>query len=201
MDKHIGEIKGGDLQNNVEIDDNAKKIKEIANEKLKKKNIYPYPENQIATNDKDSQDEFLNDAKKTKLSAENILNELIAGIKKKEEKLGEKISDYKNESQTPLTDVLENDSTIVVRIDLPGVEREDISVHLIEKAIEIIALFPGKGDPGHYIQRERNYGKTVRRVPLSKKINEKAVKSTFKDCILTIELPKLFKDRYEVNIN
>ena len=201
MDKKIGEIKSGDLQNNVEIDDNAEEVKEIANEKLKKKNLYPYQENQISIKDKDSTDEFLNDSKKTKLSAENILNELIAGIKKKEEKLGEKISDYKNESQTPLTDVLENDSTIVVRVDLPGVEREDISVHLIEKAIEIVALFPGKGDPGHYIQRERNYGKTIRRIPLSKKINGKAVKSTFKDCILTIELPKLFKDRYKVDIN
>jgi HSP20 family protein len=200
MDKHIGEIKGGDLENNVEVDDNAKETKGIANEKLKKRNVYPYQENQILTKDKDSTEEFLNDAKKTRLSAENILNELIAGIKKKEEKLGEKISDYKTECQTPLTDVLENDSTIVVRVDLPGVEREDISVNLIEKAIEVIALFPGKEDPGHYIQRERNYGKTIR-VPLSKKINEKAVKSTFKDCILTIELPKLFKDRYKVHIN
>jgi HSP20 family molecular chaperone IbpA len=31
--------------------------------------------------------------------------------------------------------VLENDSKIIVSVDLPGVEREDISVHLIEKAI------------------------------------------------------------------
>jgi HSP20 family molecular chaperone IbpA len=48
-----------------------------------------------------------------------------------------------------------------------------------------MVLFPGKGDPGSYIQRERNYGKTLRRVALSKKINEKAIKSTFKDSILT----------------
>ena len=54
-------------------------------------------------------------------------------------------------------------------MDLPGVEKEDISIHLIEKAVEIIAVFPGKGDPGHYLKRERNYGKTTRLIELSKK--------------------------------
>jgi len=57
-------------------------------------------------------------------------------------------------------------------MDLPGVEKEDISIHLIEKAVEIIAVFPGKGDPGHYLKRERNYGKTTRLIELSKKIKE-----------------------------
>ena len=201
MDKNMGKIKGNVLKNNREIDDNPEDEKEIVNVKLEESSTYPYKENQLLTKDKGSTEEFLNSAKNTKFSAEKILSELIAGIKEKEEKLGENIYDYKTECQTPLTDVLENDSTIIVRINIPGVEREDISVHLIEKAIEIKAVFPGKGDPGHYIQRERNYGRTIRRIVLSKKINEKAVKSTFKDCILTIELPKLFKDRYKVSIN
>jgi HSP20 family protein len=85
-------------------------------------------------------------------------------------------------------------------MDLPGVEKEDISIHLIEKAVEIIAVFPGKGDPGHYLKRERNYGKTTRLIELSKKIKENEAISTFKNSILTIELPKLVKDRYKMEI-
>lgn len=103
------------------------------------------------------------------------------------------MSDYNNQCETPLLDVLENDTTIIVRVDLPGVKKEDISVHLTEDNIEIMALFPGKGDHGHYLTRERNFGKTIRSIALSKRIKEKAVTSTFKDCVLTIELPNLLK--------
>jgi HSP20 family molecular chaperone IbpA len=198
MDKNLDEINGKILDKNSEIEDNAKERK---NKALKDNNPSKYKDNQIFIKDHDTKEEFVEDTKPAKLNAENILQELIASIKGKEGKLGGKISDYKNECEKPLIDVLENDSTIIIRVDLPGVEKEDISVHLIEKAIEIMALFPGKGDHGHYIKRERNYGKTIRRVPLSKKINEKAIKSMFKDCVLTIELPKLIKDRYKVHIN
>jgi HSP20 family protein len=118
----------------------------------------------------------------------------------KQNEWGGKIVDYNAEFETPLTDVLENDTSIIIRMDLPGVEKEDISIHLIEKAVEIIALFLGKGDHGHYIKRERNYGKTPRLIELSKKIKEKEAISTFKNSILTIELPKLVKDRYKMEI-
>jgi HSP20 family molecular chaperone IbpA len=194
MERNTGELKGKYLENSIKIDDNTKKT----SESLEGNN--QYKDNQSFTKNKDSNEEFLKMTKKVRLSAENILSELIANITEKEYKLGDNIID-KTECKAPLTDVLENDSTIIVRVDLPGVEKEDISVHLIEKAIEIMAVFPGKGDPGHYIQRERNYGKTIKRVTLPKKINEKTVKSTFKDSILTIELPKLVKDRYKVDIN
>ena len=199
MEKNMIEFKNKSLDDNGEVVCNIKGKKEGINENLEGNN--QYKDDQISNKDKETKEEFILGTKRTKLSAENILSELIANIRDKESKLGEKISDYKTECQTPLTDVLENDSKIIVRVDLPGVEREDISVHLIEKAIEIMAVFPGKGDPGSYIKRERNYGKIVRRVALSKKINEKAIKSTFKDCILTIELPKLFKDRYKISID
>ena len=200
MNENSREIKGKILENKVEFDDKSKGTMEGTNKKLTENNPNKHKENQHVHADKDSTDEFSIGSKRTKVSAEKILSELIEGLREKQWELGKKISDYKTECPTPLTDVLENDSTIIIRVDLPGVEKEDISVHLIEKAIEIMALFPGKEDPGHYIKRERNYGKTIRRVTLTKKINEKAVKSTFKDSILTIELPKLVKDRYKVDI-
>jgi HSP20 family protein len=201
MDKNISLIKDKNLDNNDELGDTANETTVRINETLNEGNLNQYKEKRLLVRDKDSTEEFKKDIKDTRLSAENILNDLIAAIKEKKGEWEGKISDYKTECQTPLTDVLENDSTIIIRVDLPGVEREDISVHLIEKAIEIMAVFPGKGNPGHYIKRERNYGRIVRRIGLSKKVNEKAIKSTFKDCILTIELPKLVKDRYKVKIN
>jgi HSP20 family protein len=198
MDRNMDELEGEILEKNSEIEDNVNERKNVT---LKDNNPDQYKDNQIFIKDKDSKDEILEGTKRVKLNTENILRELISSIKEKDGKLSEKITDYRSACEKPLTDILENDSQIIIRVDLPGVEREDISVHLIDKAIEIMALFPGKGDHGHYIQRERNFGKTIRRVPLSKKINEKAIKSTFKDCVLTIELPKLIKDRYKVQIN
>ncbi len=200
MDKNIDKIKDKIIENNEERNVKVEETSLINDVKLNKNNLNKYEENRLLTGDKDSTEEYQKVTKKNKLNAEKILSELLEGIMEKQVECEGKISEYGNECETPLTDVLENDSTIIIRVDLPGVERDDISVHLIEKAIEIMAVFPGKGDPGHYLKRERNYGKTVRRVELSKKINEKAITSTFKDCILTIELPKLFKDRYKVEI-
>ncbi len=201
MDKNMSLIKDKVLDNNGEIGDTVDEITVRMNDTLNEGNSNQYEERRLLVGEENSTEEFKKDIKDTRLNAENILNDLIAVIKEKKGEWKGKISDYKTECETPLTDVLENDSAIIIRVDLPGVEREDISVHLIEKAIEIMAVFPGKGNPGHYIKRERNFGRIVRRIKLSKKVNENSIKSTFKDCILTIELPKLVKDRYKVNIN
>jgi hypothetical protein len=133
MGNNMGEFKDKSLSDGSEVGCNTKDKEERINENLGANN--QYKDNQISNKDKDTKDEFMKDNKRIKFSAEDILSELIANIRDKESKLGEKISDYKTECQTPLTDVLENDSKIIVSVDLPGVEREDISVHLIEKAI------------------------------------------------------------------
>ena len=137
---------------------------------------------------------------KTKIGAEKLLSDLLGGIKEKQGEWSEKISDYTTEGEKPLIDVLENDTQIIIRIDLPGVDKDDVSVHLTEDAAEIVAMFPGKKESGNFITRERSYGKVTRSIELSKKIKEKEATATFKNCVLTIELPKLIKDRYKMEI-
>ncbi len=156
--------------------------------------------NKSEHNKKSSTEEFNEAPIKNIRNAEEILNELMKGLRDRSEELGEKMVDYTVECEAPLTDILENDTHIIIRMDLPGVEKDDITVHLTGESVEVKAVFPGKGDPGHFIKRERNYGKTTRSIGLSKKIKEKESNSTFKNSVLTIELPKLVKDRYKIEI-
>ena len=200
MNKKIDEFSKKISGKSMKFKDETPEIKNMRVKRLNNVNLNNSEENRISKRKNKSTEELKERTKRTKSSAEMILAELIGGLKVKQVGSGDKMSDYNNQCETPLLDVLENDTTIIVRVNLPGVKKEDISVHLTEDNIEIMALFPGKGDPGHYLTRERNFGKTIGSIALSKRIKEKAVTSTFKDCVLTIELPKLIKDRYKVDI-
>jgi HSP20 family protein len=51
-----------------------------------------------------------------------------------------------------------------------------------------------------FTQKERSYGKTHRKIPLSTEIKVKEAIAKFKDCTLTITLPKTVEDITKVNI-
>lgn len=191
LKENEGEIKK--IKEDIEPSKSEEKVKIEENENLKE-------EKGDVSRESSSGDEFRDMASKTKSGAEKVLSDLISGFREKQEELGEKISEYTDEGGKPLTDVLENDNNIIIRMDLPGVKKNDVEVHLMEDGVDVIAMFPGKMEKGNYIKRERNYGKITRTIDLSKKVKGKDAYASFKNCTLTIELPKLVKDRYKMKI-
>jgi HSP20 family protein len=198
MDNKNEELKGKVKEKEGEL--KGKTVEKKGETKLKENKTEKSEEKIVEKKEDVSTGEFKEASRETKSNTEKILSDLLERLREKEEECGEKISYYAAHCETPLTDVLENDTEIIIRMDLPGVEKDDIAVYLTEEAVEVMAIFPGKGEPGQYNKRERNYGKTSRSIELSKKIKEKEATSTFKDSILTIKLPKLVKDRYKMEI-
>ena len=134
--------------------------------------------------------------------AEKVLNDIFNSFKSTQEDVSKAISDYTMSMEKPLADVIETDDEIIVKIDLPGVKKEDVDVRLTEDSVEITAAFEEEYDEEdvNYIRRERNYGESQRFIQLPAKVKVKDAVAKFEDSVLTINLPKLEGEKFKVSI-
>jgi HSP20 family protein len=80
------------------------------------------------------------------------------------------------EEREPLVDVVETNGEIRVVVELPGVEKKDIKLHGTEDSLEISVDTP-----------QYKYGKEVK---LPVKVRVKEAKSTYKNGVLEVIIPK-----------
>lgn len=139
-------------------------------------------------------------SEKIDLGAEKFIEDVLSSIQTKTEDFGKKLSDYKTELQKPLTDVIETGNGLIVKMDLPGVKKEDIDLQMAEDQIIIKAIFEEKSEEVKYLQKERSHGKTIRTLTLPFSIDVEKVKADFDNSILTIKLPKIEKEVHKVDI-
>lgn len=90
-------------------------------------------------------------------------------------------------------DVTENDKSFNVKVDLPGVKKEDIGVEVEGNQVSITAetrkeTEEKEGDT--VIHTERYYGRQSRTFILSSEIDRNAVEAKFADGVLSLTLPK-----------
>lgn len=138
---------------------------------------------------------------KEKINAEKLLNDIISDIQNKAGEFGKTISDYKTALQKPLTDVIETETSLIVKFDLPGVNKDDIDLGISEDSIEIKVLFEeNKNENIKYLQKERSHGKLLRSITLPMNIKTDEVKAIFEDSVLTVEMPKMDKEVHKVDI-
>ncbi len=97
----------------------------------------------------------------------------------------------------PAIDVYDDGDKIVVKAELPGVNKEDIE--LVVKDNELIIKGEKKKEEevkeDNYYYSERTFGKFVRSIRLPVEIKADEVKARFKNGILEIELPKIEEAR------
>lgn len=93
---------------------------------------------------------------------------------------------------TPALEVQENKDNFQVRVELPGLKREDIEVSLNDGAVVISGERKEEAvSEGTEIHRqERRYGKFTRTLALPTAVAGDKVVAQYKDGILTVTLPK-----------
>lgn len=98
-----------------------------------------------------------------------------------------------NVTFAPLLDIAETDSEFVIRVDVPGIPKENIDVQLIGDALTISGhrekLAEKKGET--YLWREQQTGKFNRMLRLPAPVVGAKVEAVHNDGVLTIHLPKL----------
>ena len=92
----------------------------------------------------------------------------------------------------PLVDIYEADEGIVIKVDLPGVNKEDVSVEVKNNLLNIQGQRQMETtiDEDRYYRRERVCGTFERSFALRTEISPDSIKASFKNGVLTVRIPK-----------
>ncbi|HOU70800.1 MAG TPA: Hsp20/alpha crystallin family protein [Methanothrix sp.] len=92
----------------------------------------------------------------------------------------------------PLADVQENDTEIVVSIDLPGMDKQDVDIALSDDELSVVAQRKTETDlaEGSYHQRERTYRRFERTLSLPTGVKADEARAKLERGVLTINIPK-----------
>ncbi|GCC11760.1 spore protein SP21 [archaeon] len=92
----------------------------------------------------------------------------------------------------PYADIIETDREVKVTIEIPGVDKKDIDLNATENSLEVSAEMKEeeKEEKEGYIRKERRYNKYYRAFALPEDVDPTKAKTTFKNGILQIVLPK-----------
>lgn len=97
------------------------------------------------------------------------------------------------QERSPAIDVHESEQGYAVKVDLPGVRKEDISVSLENGILSIQATTcqeDKQEKDGKLIRQERHVGHYTRRLSVGEDIDPAAIKARFEDGVLQLDLPK-----------
>ena len=89
-------------------------------------------------------------------------------------------------------DVFEDDRQLIVRLEVPGMEKADLDV-TVQDGVLIVSgekRFERTGTEGHYRVLQCAYGHFHRSVPLPVSVRGNAARATYKNGVLRVELPK-----------
>jgi HSP20 family protein len=99
------------------------------------------------------------------------------------------------EGKMPKVDVIEREAEIIVRAELPGVEKEGVDVTVTDHTLILRAetKHEEKEEEGKYFRQEMSHGEFQRTLQLPDAVDEEKAKATFRNGVLEITLPKLEK--------
>jgi len=92
----------------------------------------------------------------------------------------------------PAVDVYEDNESVIVQAELPGLKKEEIDIHLHENTLTVAGerKHESKTETATVSRSERYFGRFQRSVGLPKAVDSSKVKASYKDGLLVITLPK-----------
>lgn len=141
---------------------------------------------------------------KGKNTAEKILDDISRNVKDVHSEFEKKFSEYSSTSPHRLDiDLIETPDMYCLKVDIPGVNKEDVEIEVTENDVKIIAKFPEDCDceGSKYIKRERSTGKVTREVRFENNIKIKESSAEYELGLLTIMFPKEEKESINLEIN
>jgi HSP20 family protein len=97
------------------------------------------------------------------------------------------------EGRMPKVDIVDREDEVLVRAELPGVDKKDVEVSLTEASITIKGSTKKeeKEEKGDYYRSETMSGAFARTLALPAEVNMEKAQAKFKDGLLEVTLPKV----------
>ena len=88
----------------------------------------------------------------------------------------------------PAHDIFARGSDMVVRMELPGIDVDDLDISLAEHTLVISGERSADKEvkEDDYFLRERSYGKFERSIPVPERVTEEDIEATYKDGMLEV---------------
>ena len=98
-----------------------------------------------------------------------------------------------NSSWVPAVDVAEENEAYVVKVELPGVNKDDVKITLESNILTIEGEKKAENEVKgkNYYRAERSYGSFQRSFTLPASVKNDKIDAVYKDGILTVSLPKV----------
>lgn len=97
------------------------------------------------------------------------------------------------EGKIPKVDIIDNEKDMLIRAELPGVDKENLDISMTDNTVTIKAKtsYGKKEEKGDYYRSEITQGLYTRTIGLPADVDIDQAKSTFKNGVLEITVPKL----------
>lgn len=98
---------------------------------------------------------------------------------------------------TPQMDVLETEESYRLRVDLPGVSRDDVTIDVEGRRLSIRGerMEEKQQTEENMLRTERSHGRFYRGMTLPTEVNPDTAKAQFEEGVLIVDLPKVKKSK------
>ena len=96
----------------------------------------------------------------------------------------------------PVVDIYDSDDKIVIKAELPGMDKKDISIDLKDRVLTLKGerSLENEVKEDRYYRKERTFGKFERSFTLPMGLDSEKIKADYKDGLLKIEVNKPEKE-------
>ena len=93
---------------------------------------------------------------------------------------------------SPAVDMFEKDDTVVIKAELPGLDKKDVSLDLQNGVLTLKGerKYENEVKEENYYRREMSCGKFIRSFSLPADVDADKIKAEFQNGLLTVEVPK-----------
>ena len=100
---------------------------------------------------------------------------------------------YRDSIWNPAVDVKENEGSFVLTADIPGLTKKDVKISINNRVLNLHGerKEEKENEDGKFYYRERHIGSFSRSFQLPETVNEDGIQASFRNGVLSIELPKL----------
>ena len=145
---------------------------------------------EISKSSRNEQQDFLTAIRDLEHKVENMFQDLWQNSFNRE-KVPDLFS-YDSLTSMPKMDVVDRDKEILVKAELPGIDKKDIDISITNNQLVIKAktCHEEKEEKGDYLKQEISKNEIYRSVLLPADVDDSKVKTSFKNGVLELTIPK-----------